>query len=131
MSISIAALTVLSAAYDVDLHIEAAGAEPVEAHLVDVDTGSLPAMYLPTEDGGYIVHVDVVVVGEDKARFDVEIVQQRASRFGRIESEVVSRPRITSLIGQPALLRQGGRAPLPDGGFEEVESISVECTLRE
>jgi hypothetical protein len=125
------AAALIPVAYDVDLLLEAPDAEPVEVHLVDVDEGPLPMFYLPTEDGGYMVDIALKIVGEDQALFDIEIVRKEPGRFGRLKNEVVSRPRITALFGQPAFIQQAKSIPLPDGGFENTEVLKVEATLHE
>jgi len=129
MSLPILAAALLPVAYDVDLAIEAPGADPIELHLVEVSEGPLPAVYLPTEDGGWIVDIELHLIDGDTARFDIEVVRQELGRFGRLSSELVSRPKVTTRIGEPALIRQSARIPLPDGGFEDVDVLGVEATL--
>ena len=107
--------------------------------LHDVQPGPLPGLVAAGPEGSeYLIHLTVElpeVPASDKQRivFDVEIRELKADRKGRAFLKTLSSPRIATLAGTPASLRQGARIPIPGTqpvAYQEV-GLALELTYLE
>lgn len=120
--------TATASAYDVDVVLEAQGADPVELHLVDVEPGPLPTVLVDGDAGAHIFQIDLSIVGADQVRLTVTIDKLTAGPRGRLTRTTVSQPRVTTLLGKSAEVSMSHRLPDAD---EDTVQLSAEFLVRD
>ena len=105
-----------------DLHVRwtSPGSDrPVTFTVEDFQPGSLPGFAATNPDGTeYLVHLDVTLppplAGEPPPVVVEAVIRElSADRKGRARLKTLATPRIRTVAGTPAILRQGARVPVP------------------
>lgn len=121
--------------YDLDVDIELLDAEPIQTTLHDVRPGVLPGFWAEGAEGQRyrisIELVEVVLEGHEAVRFEILIEEDREQRRGRWESQVLTAPRITTVVGEEARLMIGTNVPLGADPVEHPPSVQLSLLLAE
>lgn len=121
-------LSTTAAAFELDLQLGIPGAAPVAVTLHEVAPGPMPALMIPSPDGGQArLSARLSPVPESDLAWQIDFLLERVEidRHGRERATVISRPTMRANADQEALFQMG--QDTPDGGFD---GYSIGWTLR-